>query len=185
MEKLGSDELRSIAGAELAFDPHGHLRLEEVPIGAVLRRRVSAKLAEWKQTVRITDVSLGYALRSAPPTPFDIDYTRTLGHGAVSFLSSDPQEQALRDGGMVCLESGHLRVMSMDELRDPVGGKIRTRTVDISSEHYKVARDYMIRLEREDLEDEDTLQSLAQVAGLQAEELRRTFAPLVGIPAGT
>ena len=75
--------------------------------------------------------------------------------------------------------------MPIEELRDPVGGKIRTRVVDTSSEHYKVARDYMIRLEPDDLDDEDTLQSLARVAGVQAEELRRMFAPLVGIPIAT
>ena len=36
----------------------------------------------------IVDQTLGYELRSAPPIPFDIDYTRTLGHGAVKFLIS-------------------------------------------------------------------------------------------------
>ena len=180
VEKLGAEELQGIPGAEIAFDPHGHMRLEEVPIGAVLRRRVSSQLAAWKQSVRVTDVGLGYTLRSAPPTPFDIDYTRTLGHGAIRFLLSEPSNGDFRDGGMVCLEAGHLRYMSIPELRDPKTGKIRTRVVDISAYHYKVARDYMIRLEPEDLEDAATLRGLATSAGVSAEELRRQFLPVVG-----
>ena len=31
-------------------------------------------------------VTLGYELRCMAPIPFDIDYTRTLGYGAVRFL---------------------------------------------------------------------------------------------------
>ena len=66
-----------------------------------------------------------------------------------------------------------------------MGGKIRTRTVDISSEHYKVARDYMIRLEPEDLEDGNSLNMLAKVASVQPGELRRLLSPLVGVPVPT
>lgn len=182
VEKLSPEELKGIPGAELAFDPHGHMRLEEVPIGSVLRRRVTAQMAAWKQNIRVTEVSLGYALRSAPPIPFDIDYTRTLGHEAIRFLLSEDREGDYRDGGMVCLEAGHLRVMSLPELRDPVNGKIRTRLVDITSEYYKVARDYMIRLEPDDLEDRDNLELLARTAQTPAEELYDALAPVVGIP---
>ena len=185
VEKLGAEELQGIPGAEITFDPHGHMRLEEVPIGAVLRRRVSSQLAAWKQSVRVTDVGLGYTLRSAPPIPFDIDYTRTLGHGAIRFLVSEPSNGDFKDGGMVCLEAGHLRYMSIPELRDVKTGKIRTRVVDTSAYHYKVARDYMIRLEPEDLEDPATLQSLATAAGVSGGELKRQFAPLVGAPVAS
>ena len=83
---------------------------------------------------------------------------------------------------MVCLESGHLRVIPMSELLDPVGGRVKTRIIDITSDHYKVARDYMIRLEPADFQDSDALAGLAAAAGVSPRELARVFGPVVGLP---
>ena len=49
-------------------------------------------------------------------------------------------------------------------LVDPKTGKSRIRVVDINKPSYKIAREYMIRLEREDLEDKDKLTVLAGAA---------------------
>ena len=129
----------------------------------------------------IVDVTLGYELRCAPPIPFDIDYTRTLGYGAVKFLLSEPDTDALMLGGMVCLDSGRIRVLPFDELRDPVTGRTKVRLVDIHSEHYKVAREYMIRLEPRDLEDSTTLERLAEAAKVTPEQFKAKFAHVVGL----
>jgi 6-phosphofructokinase 1 len=123
------------------------------------------------------DVTLGYELRCARPIPFDIDYTRTLGYGAVRFLLNESQDERLREGGFMSLEDGRLQVLPFDDLRDPVTGKTRIRVVDLGSEHYQVAREYMVRLETEDLEDPDKLAELASAAGMSPDEFRTTFAP--------
>jgi 6-phosphofructokinase 1 len=53
--------------------------------------------------------------------------------------------------------------------------------VDLHSEHYRVAREYMIRLEPEDLADDRQCARLAEAAGMNLEEFRaeysRTWAP--------
>jgi 6-phosphofructokinase 1 len=47
--------------------------------------------------------------------------------------------------------------------------------VDINSEHYRVARDYMIRLQPSDLTDAPTLQRLADVAKMTPDQLRELY----------
>ena len=87
----------------------------------------------------------------------------------------------LRYGGMVCLESGHTRVLPFEELRDPDTGRTRVRLVDIDSEHYKVAREYMIRLGQEDLADPEMQVKLPEVAKLSPAEFREKFKYALGL----
>jgi len=177
-EKLDPEELAQIPGVEVEYDPYGHIRLGEIPLATILKREVQRRFAERDKKIGIVAVTLGYELRCAPPIPFDIDYTRTLGYGAVRFLLSEPEER-LDYGGLVCLEGGHLRVLPFEELRDPTTGRTRVRTVDVRSEHYRVARQYMIRLERKDLEDPKMRVKLAEAAGLAPKEFVEEFTSIV------
>ena len=178
-EKLDPQELAKIPGVEVEFDPYGHVRLGEIPLATILKREVQRHFAARGERLAIVDVTLGYELRCAPPIPFDIDYTRTLGYGAVQFLLAEPEEEPLSHGGLVCLEGGHLRVLPFAELRDPVTGRTRIRVVDIHSEHYNVACEYMIRLKQRDLEDPEMRAKLAEAAGMTPEEFEKSFAPIV------
>jgi 6-phosphofructokinase 1 len=180
-ERLDPVELSRIPGTEVEYDPYGHPRLSEIPLATILRREVQRRFAARGEKMPIMDVTLGYSLRSAPPIPFDVDYTRTLGCGAVRFLLSDMKDDRLRHGGLVCLQRGRLSVLPFDELRDPATGRTRVRVVDIESDYYKVAREYMIRLEPRDLEDTPLWAKLAETAGMTPAELERTFAPIVGL----
>ena len=131
---------------EVGYDPHGHIRLAEIPLSTILKRAVRGAPELGGNPPGIVDGTLGYALRSAQAVPFDIDYTRTLGYGAVQFLLEEPKSEARRYGGLVCVREGRLHVMSPDELRDPATGRTRVRLVSLDSEPYHVARQYMIRL---------------------------------------
>ncbi|MGH9195583.1 MAG: diphosphate--fructose-6-phosphate 1-phosphotransferase, partial [Acidimicrobiia bacterium] len=82
-----------------------------------------------------------------------------------------------QSGGVVCLDNGRLRVLPFEELQQPDTGRIRTRMVDTDSEHYMVAREYMIRLGRRDLDDESTVRKLAETAGMDIEEFVKRFTP--------
>jgi ATP-dependent phosphofructokinase / diphosphate-dependent phosphofructokinase len=175
-EKLDPDELARLSGVQVSYDPYGHVSLADIPLASLLRQRLQRRLADRGQKTSLVEVTLGYELRCAHPIPFDIDYTRTLGYGAVRFLDSDQGDSSLRDGGVVCLEGGHLTVVPFDEMRDLETGRTRVRLVDVKSEHYRVAHDYMIRLEREDLEDHVMLEKLAEAANTTPEEFRRQFA---------
>ena len=125
--------------------------------------------------------TIGYELRSASPIPFDVDYTRTLGHGAVKCLLAASDGDTGTIDGLVCLEDGQVKVVPFEELRDPITQRTRVRRVDIHSESYQVARDYMIRLEKEDLADPDMKLRLATAAKMSPDEFERRFAPVVGL----
>jgi 6-phosphofructokinase len=108
--------------------------------------------------------NIGYELRCAPPIPFDIEYTRDLGYAAVDYLKrvltgNEP-------GGMITIQEGHMVPLPFGSFTDPQTGRVRIRLVDIESSSYRVTREYMIRLEREDLTDPEKLQPIAAAAGL-------------------
>src|SRR5207248_4256954 len=70
---------------KLQRDPHGHLRLGEIEFGRMVKDRLTARLEEQNLKISLIDKDLGYELRSADPIPFDAEYTRDLGYGAVKF----------------------------------------------------------------------------------------------------
>lgn len=174
-EKLDPEALARIPGVEVEYDPYGHIRLGEIPLATILKREIRRRFEERGEKITIVDVTLGYELRCAQPIPFDISYTRTLGYGAVRFLLSEPEEERLRYGGLVCVVDGHLNVIPFDELRDPKTGKTRVRVVEIDSEHYNVSREYMIYLKQDDLEDPEMLAKLADAANTTPEEFSKRF----------
>lgn len=174
-EKIPADTLAQLPGVEIAHDQHGHLRLEEIPLEKVVKREIVRRFAERGEKLAIVDRTIGYELRSAAPVPFDIDYTRTLGYGAVKFLLSE-LGGAGQAAGMVCLRDGRVALLPFDEMRDPATGRTRVRMVDVSSESYQVARHYMARLEKADLQQPDVLARLAAAAAMSPQDFARRFA---------
>lgn len=175
-EKVDPASLERFPGVEVEHDSYGNLRLAEIPLQSILKSEVRRRFRERGQAVTITDMDLGYELRCAPPTPFDIDYTRTLGYGAIRFLLADVEDERLRLGGLVCLgDAGHLRVLPFDDVSDPETGRTAVRLVDTDSEVYRVAREYMLRLEVADLDDEELMASMGRCAGMTAAEVRARF----------
>jgi len=183
-EKLDTKELEGITGGKMGYDAYGNVRLGDIPLATIIKRDVQQRFALRGERLTVADVTLGYELRCARPIPFDIDYTRTLGYGAIHFLLSEAADEGLRYGGLVCLHSGRLHVLTFDEIRDPVTGRTRTRLVDIGSEHYNVAREYMIRLEPPDLQDPKMLGKLAAAANMTPEEFENTFAHVTSLSGG-
>ena len=178
-EKMDQSELEAAAaGSTYARDQYGHIALAEIPLAALIRQRVQKRFAERGEKIQLTEVTLGYELRCHDPIPFDIDYTRTLGYGAVQFLLAPPESEAVKNGGFVCLVEGHLQVMSFADMIDPATGRTQVRLVDTSSLAYRVARDYMIRLKPEDLEDGQTVEHLARAASMEPERFVSEFSEL-------
>ena len=64
---------------------------------------------------------------------------------------------------------------------DPSTGRVQIREVNVDSHSYKVAREYMIRLDPADLDDAGTLAALAEEAGTSPEEFRSRYAARAGI----
>ncbi len=176
--KMDPEQLANIPGVEVGHDTHGHIRLEKIPLAAIIEREVMRRFAERGESLSLVSVSLGYELRCADPIPFDIDYTRTLGYGAIRFLVRDAAVDPALSGGLVCLEDGRLRVLPFEEVQDPQTGRINTRMVDVQSEHYRVAREYMIRMRRSDLDDDAIMSRLKAEAMLSGDRLSQRFSPM-------
>jgi len=166
VERMSAETLSGLAN--VARDAYGHVRLADVPIGMLLRDAVRARLGELGLDSTVLTKDIGYELRCAKPVPFDVDYTRTLGYGAVRYLLGGGS------GALVALSGGHAAPLSLKDLVDPATGRIRTRNVDVTSEAYAVARSYMIRLLPADLE-EPQLTRLASVTSLAPDAFRRAF----------
>ncbi len=151
-------------------DEMGRVSLSRISLSKMMREMVEESLSKKGLHVCITDKDVGYELRAAPPIPFDVEYTRNLGYGAVKYLI-----HLGGTAGMVIFYSGKLRTIPFAELIEEETGKIKVRCVDPDSETYVVARDYMFRLEREDFDDPKTLQKLARTARLTQAEFRKRF----------
>mgnify|MGYP002624344287 FL=1 len=120
----------------------------------------------------IIDKEVGYELRSADPIPFDAEYTRDLGYGAVQFLTSD---EAQKTGAVISIVGGRLKPIPFSELINPETKRMRTRRVDVKGESFQCALSYMIRLRREDFDNVERLNKMAKIANMKPEELRGAF----------
>jgi 6-phosphofructokinase 1 len=157
---------------QIVRDPHGHLRLGEIEFGRMIKDRLSAKLEELNLPVTLIDKDLGYELRCADPIPFDAEYTRDLGYGAVKFLRS---EEAGKFGAIISLVGGHLEPLPFSQMLNPKTMRMQTRRVNVNGEGYECARRYMIRLDRRDFDNPKRLAHLASTAGMTSEQFRQRF----------
>src|SRR5581483_1756406 len=183
LERMPSEELTSIQGVQIQRDSYGHLRMAELDLAYILKTLVERRFAARGQSLTIVHKTIGYELRCAPPVAFDCEYVKTLGYGAVEFLLNPGPATAAIDGALVCLVNGELEYRRFEDLLDPKTKKTAVRAVDIAKPSYKVAREYMIRLEREDFDDPAKLATLAAAASskqeaVSPEAFRKKFEPV-------
>ena len=157
---------------ESSYDAYGHISIADIPLGMLLRDQVRAALKELGIAANVVNKDIGYELRCAKPVAFDVEYTRTLGYGAVRYLLGGGS------GALIAITGGRVTPVNPDELIDPATGRVRVRLVETSTESYRVARSYMIRLEPDDLE-EPTLSQLSVHTNMTAEAFRARFLPAV------
>jgi len=176
-------ELKNEAIAVVKNDEAGHLRLGEVPLALIVKRRLQQRADERGEQRTFVDATVGYELRCADPIAYDVDYTQQLGWGAIAYLLDPGQKRWPDTGRLIAIEAGELKPLRFADILDPKTGKTTVRRVDTSSVQYRAARAYMTRLEREDLENPRQLRDLARAARLAPAELRRKYARLVGLRA--
>jgi ATP-dependent phosphofructokinase / diphosphate-dependent phosphofructokinase len=172
VEHLSEAELLKYV-PEVERDEHDHIRIAEVEFGPIIKARVSEKLKELGVKLTIVPKNIGYELRCTDPIPFDMEYTRDLGYCAAKYLIEGGS------GAMVTIHNGRFRPIKFENMLDPETGRTRVRMVDIDTEQYKIARRYMLRLRRDDLEDPGEVEKYATVARVSAEEFRGRFEYLV------
>jgi len=166
-EKIDPRDLNELE--EIERDAHGNIRYAEIPLGVILKNRVRQRLRERGIKTTIVDKNIGYELRCAPPIPYDCEYTEDLGYAAVRFLLSGDT------GAMICIQSGQLVPFYLSDILDRESGRTRVRMVDIHTEHYQVARNYMLRIDQSDFGNQRWTARLARAAQLRTEEFVERF----------
>ena len=170
--RLAQDDLRK-AMPEVERDEHGNVRLAELELDRLLARQVKDRFRERGAKVTVEGKNIGYELRCAPPIPFDVEYTRDLGYGAIDYLKRAMEGD--EPGGMITIQEGHMVSVPFGSFTDPQTGRVRIRMVNVESSSYRVAREYMIRLDREDIEDPDRLRPIAAASGLTTSAFRDRY----------
>jgi 6-phosphofructokinase 1 len=166
IEKLDPRELDELQDVER--DEHGHIRLAEVDLARKVKVEVQGRFSVRGIRVTLVNKQIGYELRCADPIAFDAAYCRDLGYAAVRFLSEGGS------GVMVSVQDGRMVPIRFEEMRN-AAGRTRVRNVDIGSDGYRVAREYMLRLEAEDFRDAVWVERLAEAAALSSDQLRARF----------
>ncbi|HEU5093433.1 MAG TPA: diphosphate--fructose-6-phosphate 1-phosphotransferase, partial [Nitrospira sp.] len=165
---------RDLGGLEhVERDEYGHLRMNEVDVGDALRRELTKQLRQLGLSTGVVAKNVGYELRCADPIPFDIEYTRDLGYCAAQYLL---------DGGtsaMVSIQNGRFTPIPFKQMVDSSTGRTKVRMVDINSQSYQIARQYMIRLMEADMNNRDMLSRYAALAGLSPETFRERFSTVL------
>jgi len=139
-----------------------------------VRQEVRGRFKARGERITIVNQTLGYELRSADPTPNDMSYCRSLGHGAIRLLMNVNGD--VPNGVMVTIANGDLHPMSFADMTDPATKRTRVRLVNTTSYAYQVARAYQIRLEWADIEDPVKLTRLAAVAHMSPEDFKNRYA---------
>jgi 6-phosphofructokinase len=182
--RLEEEDLKK-AMPDVERDEHGHIRLGELNLDGVLADQVKGRFKERGQKVTVTPKNIGYELRCAPPIPFDIEYTRDLGYGAVDYLRTLIAEGRSEAGAMITVQEEHLVPLPFGSFTDPETGRPQIREVNVDSGMYRVAVEYMIRLEQEDLDDPEKLKPIAEAAGMTPDAFQDRYGYLASGRPGT
>ncbi|MCP3860126.1 MAG: 6-phosphofructokinase [Phycisphaeraceae bacterium] len=155
-------------------DAHGHVRLAELDFGRELKRLVRTELEKLGIDCTLVEKNIGYELRCADPVPADLEYCRDLGYAAAKFLIEGGS------GALVSMQGGRFVPVPLEEMLDSRTNRMQVRLVDIESTRYAIARRYMIRIRRDDLEDPVILARLAASSDINTDEFRARFQSIVG-----
>ncbi len=178
--RLEQEDLKR-AMPDVERDEHGHVRLGELNLDGVLADLVKDRFRDRGRKITVTPKNIGYELRCAPPIPFDIEYTRDLGYGAIDYLRTLYRQQGDETGAMITIQEEQMVPLPFGSFTDPETGRPHVREVNVSSGMYRVATEYMIRLEQEDMDDSEKLKAIAEAAGMSPEAFRERYAYLVEV----
>jgi len=169
-ERFSPEEVTELQ--DVGRDAQGNIRVADIDLGRKVKSEVQARLESRGIKVTVVDKTIGYELRCAPPIPLDAEYARDLGYAAMNHLLEGGS------GALITIQAGQFKPIPLSEVVDPVTGRGRQRPVDVLTESYQIARDYMVRLEPRDFGDDAWVDKLATAAELTPAEFRAQFGRL-------
>ncbi len=158
---------------DLPRDHMGNIHVAEINLGEVLEKGVKERLAGLGIKATLITKYIGYEVRCADPIPFDMEYTRDLGHCAARYIIEGGTE------AVVSMINGRFLPLSFQDMKDPATGRPRVRMVDVDSDRFRIARSFMLRLKPEDFDKPEEMARFAAVAHLTPEAFRDQFFHLV------
>lgn len=171
VEHMDLNELGDLSFVER--DEHDNIRLAEVNFGEIIKYKVQERLKQLEVKATIVSKNIGYELRCCDPIPFDMEYCRDLGYMAAKFIHHNGT------GALVSMQNGHFVPMYFKDILNPKTGRMKIRMVDTTSDFYEVAQQYMIRLTKEDFQNEAKIEEFAKVAKLPVADFKEMFEYLV------
>ncbi|MBQ7477407.1 MAG: 6-phosphofructokinase [Selenomonadaceae bacterium] len=168
IEKISEEDFKALG--EIVLDEHGHIRYSELDFGEILKQQVLAEVKKLGIKIAVVDKEIGYELRCTAPIAYDIDYARNLGYEAMQFLFRGDS------GALITIQDNQAVPMRFEDIRDPETGKTKVRKVNINSVHYKIARGFMMRIEKGDLDDP----GLANAFKMEPKEFHQRYGYLFG-----
>jgi 6-phosphofructokinase len=169
VERFDPEEVAELQDVDR--DAQGNIRVAEIDLGRKVKSEVQARLERRGIKATIVDKTIGYELRCAPPIPYDAEYARDLGYAAFNHLYRGGP------GAVITLQGGEFLAVPFAEVIEQATGGGRQRHVDVDTESYQVARDYMVRVGPKDFRDEAWVARLADCAGLTTAEFVSRFGP--------
>jgi 6-phosphofructokinase 1 len=173
LENLARADLKDLDHVER--DEHGHIRLAEVNFLDILKKELDGELERLGVKMRLVKHVLGYELRCAPPSAYDIEYTRSLGEAAVDFLAAGGTN------AIITLQRNQIVPIPYDEMINPETGRTEVRMVNTNSFRYRSAYKFMTRLKPEHAQDESLLERLAALTNITGDEFRGRYGYLMGL----
>jgi len=165
-EFLKKEDLQKIMNSSSQECDFGHIQLADVELGKIIKQEVEKRFHKRGEKFRIITMDIGYVLRCTDPNPFDQEYTRDLGYSAFEYLMNEKETE----NAMICVNDGELQPLYFKDIMDPETHKTKVRRVDIKGRLYKIACNYMIRLEKKDLQNKDLITKMATIAKMTPEE---------------
>ena len=163
IEKISEEDFKAFG--DIVLDEHGHIRYSELDFGQILKQAVLQEMKKLGINIAIVDKEIGYELRCTAPIAYDIDYARNLGYEAMQFLFRGDS------GALITIQENQAVPMRFEDIRDPETGKTKVRKVNIHSVHCKIARGFMMRIEKGDMDDP----GLANAFKLELEEFQNRY----------
>lgn len=164
LDRMDPQDLASFVTLE--YDEHNNPRLSEIDLGRVVRDVLNKRFKERAFDVGWITKIIGYELRCVDPVAFDVQYTRTLGFGAVDFLATG------QGNALISLQDGKLVPLRFEDLRDPETGKVRIRRVDVGGGTWQAALALQSRLTHADL-DGDRAEKIAKAGKTSPAALKK------------
>lgn len=171
IEKIAPEDLCDLDGD--CLDEHGHIRYAELNFPEILKQAVTKTLQALGVKMTIVSKEIGYEVRCAPPNAFDIEYTRNLGFAAFDFLKNGGTD------ALITIQNNQIVPIPFDGILDKNTKKTQVRMVNVNSIQYRIAREYMIRLEKKDFDSTADLKRMALAVNLSPEEFVKRFQCLV------